>query len=41
MLLCQVLPALRGQHHVFLLKELTVRWANHEIMNKWMQRFFM
>ena len=36
-----VLPALRDRHNEFLLKELTRRWSNHEIMNKWMQRFFM
>lgn len=36
-----VLPALKDRHDEFLLKELTTRWANHEIMNKWMQRFFM
>lgn len=36
-----VLPALRDKHDIFLLKELTARWGNHEIMNKWMQRFFM
>lgn len=36
-----VLPALRDQHNEFLLKELTRRWSNHEIMNKWMQKFFM
>jgi cullin 1 len=36
-----VLPSLRDQHNEFLLKELTRRWQNHEIMNKWMQKFFM
>eukprot|EP00613_Pedinella_sp_CCMP2098_P057863 CAMPEP_0171851480 /NCGR_PEP_ID=MMETSP0992-20121227/21049_1 /TAXON_ID=483369 /ORGANISM="non described non described, Strain CCMP2098" /LENGTH=612 /DNA_ID=CAMNT_0012471393 /DNA_START=116 /DNA_END=1951 /DNA_ORIENTATION=- len=36
-----VLPSLRDRHDEFLLKELTKRWLNHEIMNKWMQRFFM
>ncbi|KAH8071450.1 hypothetical protein JL721_4429 [Aureococcus anophagefferens] len=37
----QVLPALRHQHNDFLLTELTKRWANHKIMNKWMRLFFM
>jgi cullin 1 len=36
-----VLPALRHQHNDFLLTELTKRWANHKIMNKWMRLFFM
>jgi len=36
-----VLPALRAQKSDFLLTELTKRWANHKIMNKWMQKFFM
>jgi cullin 1 len=36
-----VLPALRDRHNEFLLKELTRRWFNHQIMNKWMQKFFM
>jgi len=36
-----VLPALRDQHDEFLLRELTRRWSNHTIMNKWMQKFFM
>lgn len=36
-----VLPELRERHEEFLLKELTRRWSNHQIMNKWMQRFFM
>ncbi|KAH8064472.1 hypothetical protein JL722_1346 [Aureococcus anophagefferens] len=35
-----VLP-LRHQHNDFLLTELTKRWANHKIMNKWMRLFFM
>lgn len=37
----QVLPALRHQRNDFLLTELTKRWANHKIMNKWMRLFFM
>lgn len=36
-----VLPALRHQRNDFLLTELTKRWANHKIMNKWMRLFFM
>mmetsp|Transcript_70999 Transcript_70999/g.199257 ORF Transcript_70999/g.199257 Transcript_70999/m.199257 type:complete len:522 (+) Transcript_70999:189-1754(+) len=36
-----VLPSLRDQHDEFLLRELTRRWGNHQIMNKWMQKFFM
>mmetsp|Transcript_24749 Transcript_24749/g.80040 ORF Transcript_24749/g.80040 Transcript_24749/m.80040 type:complete len:784 (-) Transcript_24749:368-2719(-) len=36
-----VLPALRSQKSDYLLTELTKRWANHKIMNKWMQKFFM
>lgn len=36
-----VLPSLRDQHQEFLLRELTRRWSNHQIMNKWMQLFFM
>ena len=36
-----VLPALRHQRSEFLLTELTQRWANHKIMNRWMQKFFM
>mmetsp|Transcript_3656 Transcript_3656/g.10804 ORF Transcript_3656/g.10804 Transcript_3656/m.10804 type:complete len:745 (-) Transcript_3656:39-2273(-) len=36
-----VLPALKNQRDTFLLTELTKRWANHKIMNKWMRLFFM
>ena len=36
-----MLPALRDRHNEFLLRELTRRWVNHEIMNKWMMQFFM
>jgi len=36
-----VLPSLRDQHDEYLLRELTRRWSNHEIMNKWMRQFFM
>lgn len=36
-----VLPALEQKHDEFLLKELVTRWTNHNIMNKWMMKFFM
>jgi len=36
-----VLPSLKHQRNDFLLTELTKRWANHKIMNKWMRLFFM
>ena len=36
-----VLPALKTKRENFLLTELTVRWANHKVMNKWMRLFFM
>jgi len=36
-----VLPALKNKRSEYLLKELTERWNNHKIMNKWMQKFFM
>lgn len=38
-----VLPALRdktGQGGTILLTELQHRWSNHEIMNKWLKKFF-
>jgi len=38
-----VLPALRdktGQGGTVLLKELQHRWTNHQIMNKWLKKFF-
>ena len=38
-----VLPALRAktsQGGTILLKELQFRWSNHQIMNKWMTKFF-
>lgn len=40
-LTAEVLPALRKQHGQFLLEELARRWEQHELMNKWMRRFFM
>jgi len=36
-----VLPALREKHDQFLLEELVRRWNNHNLMNKWMKKFFM
>lgn len=39
----QVLPALRdktGQGGKILLTELQHRWVNHQIMNKWLKKFF-
>ena len=36
-----VLPALKQKSGNALLSELTVRWSNHKIMNKWMRLFFM
>lgn len=36
-----VLPALTTKHDTFLLKELVKRWQNHEVMNKWLFKFFM
>jgi len=35
-----VLPALEGKTEVALLKELALRWQNHQIYVKWMERFF-
>jgi len=36
-----VLPALKSKHKVYLLREMVQRWKNHQLMNKWMQKFFM
>ena len=36
-----VVPALRGKHGELLLAEFVKRGANHAIMNKWHQKFFM
>lgn len=39
----KVLPALNdrsGQGGTILLKELKKRWTNHQIMNKWLKKFF-
>jgi len=35
-----VLPALQEECGAQLLKELRLRWKNHNIMNKWMMKFF-
>jgi len=36
----QVLPALKDQTDIKLMKELLHRWSNHKIYVKWMDRFF-
>ncbi|VFQ68633.1 unnamed protein product [Cuscuta campestris] len=36
-----VLPSLRENHDEFMLKELVKRWANHNIMVRWLSRFFL
>ncbi|XP_057440709.1 cullin-1-like isoform X2 [Lotus japonicus] len=35
-----VLPILRKKHDEFLLRELVIRWENHQLMIRWLQRFF-
>uniref|UniRef100_A0A7S2JV95 Cullin family profile domain-containing protein n=1 Tax=Leptocylindrus danicus TaxID=163516 RepID=A0A7S2JV95_9STRA len=35
-----VLPALRQENGIQLLKQLRVRWKNHVIMNNWLKKFF-
>ena len=37
----EVLAKLKEKRDSFLLKELGVRWGNHMVMNKWLQKFFM
>ncbi|CAH0475607.1 unnamed protein product [Peronospora belbahrii] len=37
----KVLPRLETIHDEFLLQELVKRWRNHQLMMKWMTRFFM
>jgi cullin 1 len=37
----KVLPALQDKRDEFLLEELVSRWTRHQVMNKWMQKFFM
>ena len=32
---------LKNKQDAYLLKELELRWKNHLIMNKWLQKFFM
>ena len=39
-LMTTVLPALREENGVHLLKELRLRWKNHKIMNNWLKKFF-
>lgn len=36
-----VLPSLKDKQGEYLLRELVKRGANHDIMNKWMKKFFM
>lgn len=36
----RVLPALRAKQDQFLLRELVLRWTNHRLMNKWLDRLF-
>ncbi|XP_052193381.1 cullin-1-like [Diospyros lotus] len=35
-----VLPSLRDKHDEDMLRELVKRWKNHEVMVRWMSRFF-
>ncbi|KAF8392611.1 hypothetical protein HHK36_022958 [Tetracentron sinense] len=35
-----VLPSLREKHDVFFLRDLVTRWSNHNIMVRWLSRFF-
>lgn len=35
-----VLPSLREKHDEFLLRELLTRWSNHNVMIRWLSRFF-
>ena len=36
----QVMPALKEQRDEALLKELHKRWSNHNLMVRWLSRFF-
>ena len=36
----QVLPSLRDQRDEKLLRELHRRWDNHNVMTRWLSRFF-
>lgn len=38
--LTKTLPTLKAKHEEFLLRELVHRWENHQIMVKWLSRFF-
>ncbi|XP_015891950.2 cullin-1 [Ziziphus jujuba] len=35
-----VMPSLREKHDEFMLRELVKRWSNHNVMVKWLSRFF-
>jgi len=35
-----VLPFLKGKTGIYLLQELSTRWDNHKLMNRWMKNFF-
>ncbi|CAH2039071.1 unnamed protein product [Thlaspi arvense] len=35
-----VLPALKGKHDEYMLKEFALRWANNKVMVRWLSRFF-
>jgi len=37
----KVLPALLEKHDEYVLVEMVKRWKQHEIMDKWMRKFFM
>ena len=37
----RALPELRNKRDHALLQEFVLRWDNHKVMNRWMQRFFM
>lgn len=34
------MPSLREKHDEFMLRELVKRWSNHNVMVKWLSRFF-
>lgn len=38
--LLQVMPSLKDQRDEALLKELHRRWTNHNLMVRWLSRFF-
>ncbi|OMO68912.1 hypothetical protein COLO4_29351 [Corchorus olitorius] len=35
-----VLPSIRNKYNEFMLRELVKQWANHQVMNRWLSRFF-